>query len=116
MSSNDPFIIDEFQLDLGFSDEEIPTSPLWGMRKDAIFLVEDKYEPLFTSATWTLIATVDGIEVSRSSQARQARTGPFIKRWTRALLRQKKVMLERLGVDVESEYLNWGGDIFDLSP
>jgi hypothetical protein len=107
----DPFV--QFgELDLDFGDDR-PTWPPPGIRK---LVIKDKYEPLFTSATWTIVATVDGDEFAKSSQKDKAHTDPFIKRWARQLIRSKYEKLRQLGVDAEDEYVKWGGDLDDLKP
>jgi hypothetical protein len=108
----DPFI-NFGSLDLDLNDGDRPTWPPAGT---ALFFVEDKYEPLFTSATWTIVAVVDGDVFSKSSASHKAHTDPFIKRWTRQLIRMKYERLRQLGVDADAEYVKWGGDPKDLEP
>ena len=100
-------------LDFNGFDEEPPpeTFPMPGT---AHLKVEDKYQPLFTTAEWTIIATVGHHEIGRSSTIPRAHTEPFIKRWTRQLIRTHKARLRRLGVDVEATYVQWGGLLDDL--
>ena len=78
--------------------------------------VEDKFEPLFTSATWTIVANVNGRQFAKTREANKAHTGPFIKRWTRQLIRTRYDDLRALGVDADAEYAKWGGDPKDLEP
>jgi len=99
---------------ISFSDEEEPiTQPMIG---SAHLVVEDKCMPLFITAEWAIIAKVGEFELGRSSSIPKAHTDPFIKRWTRQLIRSNKARLRRLGVDVEATYLQWGGILDDLEP
>lgn len=95
------------------SDDDRPTWPPPG---SATLVIEDKYEPMFTSATWTIIATVGGDEFAKSRAADKPHTGPFLRRWARQLIRTKYEKLRQLGVDAEGEYVKWGGDLKDLEP
>lgn len=96
-------------------DEPPETLPVPGSAK---LTIEDKCEALFISAEWTLVATVNGtkgrIELARSTSIKKSHTDPFIKRWTRQVIRANKARLWRLGVDVSAVYLQWGGLLEDL--
>lgn len=94
-------------------DEEPPPETL-PMAGSAHLVVEDKYEPLFTTAEWTVIATVGQHELARSTPRAQAHGEAFVKRWTRQFIRSNKARLRRLGVDVEKTYVDWGGILEDL--
>ena len=107
----DPFI-NFGGLELDLDDGDRPTWPPVG----AMFSIEDKYEPLFFSATWTIIAQIDGEIFSRSTPSNRAHTPPFIKRWVRQLIRSKYEKLRQRGVDADAEYAKWGGDLKDLEP
>lgn len=98
-------------LDADLDEPPPETLPMAGT---AHLVVEDKYEPLFTSAEWTIIATVGQHEIGRSSSKTQPHTEPFIKRWTRQLIRNNKERMRRLGVDIEKTYVEWGGILVDL--
>jgi hypothetical protein len=93
-------------------DEEPDTVPLPGT---AHLVVEDKCEALFITAEWTVVATVGAHELGRSTTIKKSHTQPYIKRWARQLIRQNKVRLRRLGVDVDATYLQWGGLLDDLT-
>jgi hypothetical protein len=81
-------------------------------------VVEDKMEALFTSAEWTLVATVKTpqgeVEITRSTTIRTTHTQPFTKRWARQVIRSNKRRLRKMGVDVDSTYVSWGGLLEDL--
>lgn len=100
----------------GFGEIELDTDdrPTWPRPGSALLVVEDRCEPLFTSATWTIIATVGSMEISRSTQASKAHSPAFIKRWARQLIRSRMTQLRQLGVDVEQTYLGLGGLLEDL--
>lgn len=98
-------------LDADVEEPAPDTVPLPG---SAHLVVEDKYMPLFTSAEWVIIATVGEHEIGRSTAKGCAHTDPFVKRWTRQLIRSNRARLRRLGVDVEKTYLQWGGILEDL--
>lgn len=113
----------EIDLDFGnignvmCDDEPAPeTLPTPG---SATLKVEDKEEALFITAEWTVVATVIGTkgkhELGRSTTIKKSHTAPYIKRWTRQLIRQNQARLVRLGVDVPATYLQWGGLLDDLT-
>lgn len=93
-------------------DEDSPiTKPMGG---PMLLVVEDKEVQLFTSADWTLVATVGPHEIGRSTTNDKAHTAPYTRRWTRQLIRTNQARLRRLGVDVETAYMKWGGALDDL--
>lgn len=96
--------------DLDFND----MPPTWPPAGSAVLVVEDKYEPLFISATWSIVAKVGQVVLARSKPADKAHSPAFVKRWTRQLIRTKYAALRRLGVDADGEYVNLGGDVRDL--
>lgn len=98
-------------VDLDFGDGDRPT---WPPPQMGLLKIVDKFEPLFTSATWTIVATVDGDVIAQSKESGKAHTEPFIKRWSRQLIRTKYELLRRLGVDAEGEYVKLGGSLEDL--
>jgi hypothetical protein len=108
----DPFIRSG-SIDFNFDDDHPSTwpSPQMGLLK-----IIDKFEPLFISATWTIVATVDGDVIAKSKESGRAHTETFIKRWSRQLIRTKYEQLRRLGVDAEGEYVKLGGNLEDLQP
>ncbi len=81
-------------------------------------VIEDKMDALFTSAEWTLIATVKqtngDVIITKSTTVPKAHTLPFTKRWARQVIRSNKKRLRRMGVDVDSVYLKWGDILEDL--
>lgn len=107
----DPFVMFG-ELDLNFGDER----PTWPPPQMGLLKIEDKFEPLFTSATWTIVAMVDGDVIAKTNPSDKAHTAPFIKRWSRQLIRTKYERLRQLGVDAEGEYVKLGGDLDDLKP
>lgn len=106
----DPFI--QFG-SLNFDDDTPPTWPPAGSAK---LVIIDKFEPLFTSATWTITAMVGSDVVARSNESDKAHTSPFVKRWSREMIRRKYELLRRYGVDADAEYVKLGGDPKDLKP
>lgn len=100
-----------FNFDLDFESDDKPTWPVPGT---ALLKIEDKFEPLFTSATWTIVATVDGGVIAKSRDADHPHSKPFIRRWSRQMIRTQYESLRRLGVDAEKEYVALGGDLYDL--
>lgn len=51
--------------------------------------IEDKFGPLFTSATWTIVSSVGDRVIAGSREADKAHTASFIKRWSWQLIRSK---------------------------
>jgi hypothetical protein len=88
--------------------------PTWPPPGSSNLVIEDKYEPLFTSATWTIMAYVDEDVISKSTQSDKAHSSAFIRRWSRQMIRSKYELLRMLGVDVDEEYVKLGGDLVDL--
>lgn len=99
-------------IDLDFGDER----PTWPPAGSADLVIEDKCEPLFISCTWSLIATVGDRVIGQSKSIDKAHTVPFIRRWSRQLIRTRYELLRQLGVDAEGEYVKLGGDLEDLKP
>jgi hypothetical protein len=104
----------EIDLNFGSASELEEDRPTWPSPGSATLVVEDKCLALLFSATWTLIATVNGVEISRSSESDHARSDAYIKRWTRMLIRSKYDELRHMGVDADAEYLKQGGLLEDL--
>lgn len=91
--------------------------PTWPPAGSASLVIIDKFEPLFTSATWTLEASVDGnVIIAKSNAANQPHTPAFIVRWSRQLIRTKYDQLRQYGIDADGEYVRLGGDPTDLDP
>lgn len=107
----DPYVMFGI-LDLELDDDR----PTWPPAGSANMIIEDRCEPLFITATWSVIATVGDLVISRSKSIDKAHTVPFIRRWSRQLIRTRYELLRRLGVDAESEYVRLGGDLQDLKP
>ena len=109
----DPFV--QFgELDLNFDEDDAP--PTWPSPGSALLVIVDKFEPLFTSATWTLIASVNGDILAKTHPKDVPHTAPYIKRWSRQFIRSHYVTLRRLGVDAEAEYVKLGGALDELKP
>ena len=82
---------------------------------DGILHIYDDYQPLFTSATWSVTAKLNGKVITCTVPASKPHDQRFIKRWAQFLIRNKKTWLREVGVDVFSEYVKWGGNIEDLN-
>jgi len=108
-------MLDFGTIDLGFDDDG-DDRPTWPSPGSANLVIEDKYEPLFTSATWTIRATVNGTVISESTSAPKSHSEAFVKRWARQMIRTQYDRLRQLGVDADSEYVKWGGIPDDLTP
>lgn len=106
-------ISDQFgNLDFDWDEEPPPeTLPLAG---SANLVILDKYTPLFYTAEWTIVASVGDYQITTSSTTQKPHSSTYIKMWTRQMIRNNKMRLRRLGVDVEKEYVNWGGILDDL--
>jgi hypothetical protein len=100
----------ELDLDLD-SDLDIPTWP----GGPGTLEVVDKYVPLFTSAVWEITVTINGRVFAKSVETDVPHTPEMVKRWTRNLIRQNQGMLALIGVNVEEEYVKWGGSVRDLN-
>lgn len=81
----------------------------------AMLVIHDKYEPLFTSATWTLEAKVNNDIIASSMSSNKPHSEAFIKRWSRQVIRTNSESLKRLGVDIDKIYVEMGGSLDDLS-
>lgn len=92
-----------------------PTQPSPGQ---ATLVVEDKMDALFISATWTLVARVKSaagtIVVNTFGPDNSPHDAAFTRRWVRQYVRQNKRYLRSKGVNVNSTYAKWGGDVGDL--
>ncbi len=103
-----PCSLDGWDLD---GSEDRPTWPPTGSRK---LVVEDKYEALFFSATWTVEAKVDDEVIARSEASDRSHSGAFVRQWTRQMIRSMYVKLRQLGVDADADYVAYGGLPEDL--
>lgn len=77
-------------------------------------VIEDKFQPLFTSAVWAVVASVGTTEVARSKDADRPHTAAFLRQWGRQVIRSNLNELRSLGVDVATEYTRLGGVADDL--
>lgn len=96
-------------------DIKVPEDkPTWPSPGTANLDIVDQYEPLFTSATWTVVAKVNGKVIISSSPSDKAHSQAFIKQWARVTIKNEYSELRRLGVDADAEYVKYGGNIDDL--
>lgn len=103
-----------FGIDFGIlhlEEEEPETLPTVGSAK---LVIEDKCEALFFTAEWTIQATVGKHIIAQSSTRTSAHSEAFIRRWTRQVIRLNSARLRRLGVDVDTTYVYWGGILSEL--
>ena len=91
-------------------DPEAQCGPTWPQPGSCRFEAFDRHEPLFTSATWTVVVRVgdETIEVSPSSPAPHGRA--YIDVVVRIYISTWTDKLRRLGVDVKDAYARHGGD------
>ena len=102
----------QLQLDFsGFIDDTIATPPVLGSAK---LVIIDKCEPLFYSATWSIVATVGTLEIGKSTPKDHHHDQHVMKLWARRLIKANKEHLKALGVDTDKTYVEWGGDINDF--
>lgn len=99
---------------LDFDDDELYPPPTLPARGSARTKIESRVEPLFISADWVIVASVNGKTIARSSASPTKHTDAAIARWSREMYRRHRVQLESLGVDVELEYTRAGGSRYDL--
>jgi hypothetical protein len=108
----------EIDLDLDDLVDEDPPPSTKRLLGSAKLEIEDKMEALFTSATWTLTASVvdnrGKTVIARSTEGPKAHTRWFTMRWAREAIRSNKRQLRKLGVDVDAAYVLWGGKLEDL--
>lgn len=82
---------------------------------DGILHIYDDYKPLFTSATWSVTAKLNGKIITNTIPIDKPHDQRFINKWAQYLIRNRKKWLRDLGVDVFSEYVKWGGRVEDLN-
>jgi hypothetical protein len=99
----------EFDDDLNQNDR-----PTWPPPGSADLVIVDQYEALFYSATWTIVASVNGEIIHTSREAHQPHDQLFIKRWSKQFVRIHYSQLRELGVDADAEYVKFGGNLDDL--
>lgn len=99
-----------------YSLELDPDRPTWPPPGTSTLTITDLYEPLFTSATWTITARVNGEVMVQSRPSDKPHSPSFVKRWARQFIRTRYVSLRRQGVDADNEYVKWGGSLADLVP
>jgi hypothetical protein len=111
------------EIDLNFGDDTIDEDPPPSTQRApgaGTLTIDDKCTALFTSATWTLTASVKNnngtVVIQQSTENQKSHTKPFIARWARQVIRQNVDKLRWMGVDVEQVYLSWGGLLADLDP
>lgn len=80
----------------------------------ADLIIKDNYEPLFTSATWTLLAIVNKNIIASTQPSDKPHSDAFIKRWSRHMIRTNYETLKSLGVDIEKAYTELGGSMGDF--
>lgn len=97
---------------LGYDDSAPDKN--WPAAGTANLVIEDKYEPVFISATWTLEAKVGKDIIASSTPSGKSHSDAFIKRWSRQVIRMNYETLRQLGVDADQEYLKFGGSLDDL--
>jgi len=100
-----------YPYDPPIDDDDTPTWPPPG---SADLVIEDKYEPLFTSAVWTIRASIAGVPVVCSRDSSTEHSASYIRRWVREMIRRKRGLLSAMGVDVIKEYVKWGGHEDDI--
>jgi hypothetical protein len=98
---------DDPKLDL----DDVPTSPV----PAATFEVAEEQQSLFFSASWTLVARINGSVVGRSAVKGSTHSRAEVARWAREFIRGHAWALRSGGVKVEPEYVRWGGDASDLA-
>jgi len=84
---------------------------------DGDFTVEvyDNYQPMFTSATWSVTVKINGKIVTSSLPVDKPHSINFINRWGRQVIRDHKKWMKSIGVNIEAEYRRLGGDPEDLN-
>lgn len=88
--------------------------PTWPSPGSGTLKIEDKCEALFISATWKVVATVNGKVFSETWESAKPHDQSFIKNWSLQLLKDNYEKLRSLGVDVEGHYKKLGGNVDDL--
>ena len=97
-----------------FCEEYEDDRPTWPSPGSSKLIVIDKCEALFFSAVWTIIASVNGKTIAMSSESVKPHSDPFIRQWSRQMIRKNYSQLRAIGVDAEDEYVKLGGDLADL--
>jgi len=82
---------------------------------DGVLHIYDDYQPLFTSATWSVTAKLNGKMIINTVPSQKPHDERFIKKWAQYVIRNRKQWLRDVGVDVFSEYIKWGGNVEDLN-
>lgn len=97
--------------DFQINQDDTPTWPPAGI---STLEINDDYVPLFTSATWTIRACVNGQAVFESTPSDVPHTPADVRLWARTMIRQCYCDLRKRGVDADAEYVKWGGSLKDL--
>lgn len=100
--------------DAGPKTERSPEKEQWPTGDFSIEAYDD-YQPLFTSATWVVTMKINGKLVETSGPSIKPHTNEYISRWVKQQIRTRKAWLKSIGVNVETEYKRYGGDISDLT-
>jgi len=79
-----------------------------------ILTIEERFEPMFTSATWTIIARVGDHIVAKSDEFSSRPPKDFVMTWARVQVSTYREFLQDIGIDVYSEYEKYGGNRDDL--
>ena len=108
---------DDFDLD-DLIDEDPPPSTQRTPNSGTL-VIEEKMTALFTSATWQMTASVkeqngNVILVDESTEKAKQHSASYQKMWARQVIRLQQKYLRKLGVNVESAYLRYGGKLEDL--
>ena len=90
-----------------------PTWPPPGIRS---VVIEDRCEPLFTSATWTMVIDAEGTIVASSASDAKPHSVETLCDWAKQAIRERYAELRQLGVDADAEYIRLGGNAKDLHP
>jgi len=96
-------------------DESVNERKTWPPPGSADLLIEDEMDALFTSATWTVRARVNGNVMWESKSTDASHGDAFILQWSRFVIRRYNEKLRELGIDVDREYCRHGGKLEDLT-
>jgi hypothetical protein len=77
-------------------------------------LIEDMYEPLFLSATWSIVVKLNGRVVERSLTQDQTHKKVEVDSYAKSYIWSNKTFLQGIGVDVVDAYVKHGGNARDL--
>lgn len=97
-----------------YAIEPEPCEPTWPPAGSAQLEVLDLYQPLFTSATWTVVLKVGTTTIVASDADDAPHSASVIEWLARAALRSEALRLRRMGVDVRHEYVRLNGNPDDI--